>query len=168
MGKICWGLQPCPQDPTKLHQGSSSQSCLKWEGAYAFPLRIVCVHVYAFVFVFCFFSSALFLNFDCFYINCWHFFVGYCSLDDGQRQWKIMRSWGGNFLETLRLLNLYPRHRLHCQNHGRRKLIVWSLVVKWRRFLVLTSLKLQYLHLVSLLTASNCYLSTCIFSFPAN
>ena len=25
------GLQPRPQDPTKLHQGSSSQSCLKWE-----------------------------------------------------------------------------------------------------------------------------------------
>ena len=50
------------------------------------PSHRVCVHVYAFVFVFCFFSSALFLNFDCFYINCWHFFVGYCSLDDGQRQ----------------------------------------------------------------------------------
>ena len=59
-----------------------------------------------------------------------------------------MRSWERNFLDTLRLLNLYHKHKLHCQNHGRRKLIVWSSVVKWRRFLVLTSLKLQYLHLV--------------------
>ena len=60
----------------KVHMHSPFASC-------------VCACVYAFVFVFvffCFFSSALFLNFDYFYINCWHFFVGYCSLDNGQRQ----------------------------------------------------------------------------------